>query len=190
MRIIVAGLLGGIVFFFWGAFAHMVLSLGDMGMRLGTPHTATLAAMKQDLGAPGIYVLPSMTEDKYGDDAAIAAFAEQTAGQGYAFVVYAPDGNPGLADMGPNLGKQWLTDTVAALLAAWLLALAPLSFGKRVLASAVLGAFALIAALLPFWNWYVFPLDFMLGNLGKHVLGWALAGAAMAWWLGRGEAKR
>jgi hypothetical protein len=84
----------------------MVLGLGDRGMHYGTPHTATLAAMAQELVVPGIHVLPSPTEEAMDDPEALAVFAEKNAGQGYAFVVYAPGGNPGLADMGPNLGKQ------------------------------------------------------------------------------------
>lgn len=89
--------------------------------------------------------------------------------------------------MGPNLGKQWATDTLAALVAALLLSLLPGGFGQRVAVAALLGAFATVAVLLPMWNWYLFPLDYVMGNLAKHVIGWALAGAAMAWWLGRGR---
>lgn len=187
MRTIVAGLIGGIIFFFWGAIAHMVLGLGDMGMRYGAPHDGVLSALKQDLPEAGIYVLPSLPEEKMADADAVAAFTKTTTGQGYAFIVHAPGGNPGIADMGPNLGKQWVTDTFAALLAAWLLSLLPGGFGQRVAFAAALGVFATVAVLVPFWNWYLFPLDFVLGNLAKHGLGWAIAGAAMAWWLGRGS---
>lgn len=187
MRIVIAGLLGGLVFFFWGAIAHMTLGLGDLGMHYGKPHAATLAAMRQDLATPGIHVLPSLPEAEMSDPAALSAFASANAGQGYAFVVYQPGGNPGLTGMGPNLGKQWATDTLAALLAAWLLSLAPIGFARRVAMAAALGGFASLVALVPLWNWYLFPLDYVLGNLGKHVLGWALAGATMAWWLGRGR---
>lgn len=187
MRIVFAGLIGGLIFFFWSAAAHMALGLGDRGVHLGKPYTATLVAMEQELVEPGIHLLPSMTADQYGDDEAIAAFAKETAGQGYAFVVYAPGGNPGLADMGPNLGKQWATDTLAALMVALLLSLLPGGFGQRVAVATLLGAFATVAVLLPLWNWYLFPLDYVMGNLAKHVIGWALAGSAMAWWLGRGR---
>ena len=34
MRILVAGLLGGIVMFLWGVVSHMVLGVGDRGVRL------------------------------------------------------------------------------------------------------------------------------------------------------------
>ena len=187
MRIFLAGLLGGLVFFFWGAIAHMALGLGDRGVHYGKPHAVTLAAMQQELAVPGIHVLPTLTQERMGDAAAVEAFAADTAGHGYAFVVYRPGGNPGLVGMGPNLGTQWATDTLAAVLAAWLLSLAPVGFGRRVAMAAALGGFATVVALVPMWNWYLFPLDYVLGNLAKHVLGWTLAGAAMAWWLGRGR---
>lgn len=185
MRIVIAGLIGGLVFFLWGALAHMALGLGDRGMHYGQAPKATLAALQADLRLPGIHVLPSLPEAEMGDAEAVAAFAKEHAGSGYAFIVYRPDGHPGLADMGPSLGTQWATDTLAALLAAGLLSLLPGGFGQRVAVAGALGVFATVAQLVPFWNWYLFPLDFVLGNLAKHALGWALAGAAMAWWLGR-----
>lgn len=187
MRVFIAGLLGGIVFFVWGAVSHMALGLGDMGFRYGTPHEAALAALKQDAAEPGIYYLPSVPKEKMGDQAAMKALAEASAGQGYAFVVYQPGGNPGAASMGPMLGKQFATDLVAALLAAWLLALGAFGFGKRVMIATSLGLFAWLVMAVPYWNWYMFPLDYTLGLLGKYVLGWALSGAVMAWWLERGR---
>ena len=187
MRIFVAGLLGGIVFFVWGALSHMVLQLGDQGFHYGAPHQATLAALKQDAPEAGVYMLPTVGKEQMQDQAAIDALAKASAGQGYAFVVWQPGGNPGMTAMGPLLGKQFATDLLSALLAAWVLALGAFTFGKRVLLSAVLGLFAWLVVALPYWTWYLFPLEYILGLLGKYVLGWALSGAAMAWWLGRGE---
>src|SRR5688572_15847902 len=129
MRVLIAGLLGGIVFFVWGALSHMVLRLGDQGFHYGTPYQATLAALKQDAREPGVYFLPSVPEEKMADEAAQTALAAESAGQGYAFVVYHPDGNAGAAAMGPLLGKQFVTDFLSALLAAWVLALGAFGFG-------------------------------------------------------------
>jgi len=42
---------------------------------------------------------------------------------------------------------------------------------------------------VPYWNWYRFPASFALAALVEQLLGWLLAGAAMAWWLGRQERK-
>ena len=34
--------------------------------------------------------------------------------------------------------------------------------------------------LVPFWNWYGFPPEFTLGQTIEHVVGWFLAGIALA----------
>lgn len=185
MRVLIAGLLGGIVFFVWGAISHMVLGLGDKGFHYGSNYSATLAALKQDAPEAGIYYLPSVPEEKMQDAEAVKALAAATAGQGYAFIVYRPQGNPNATNMLPTLGKQFATDLLAALLAAWILALGAFRFGKRVMISATLGLFAWLVVAVPFWNWYLFPLGYTLGLLVKFVVGWMLSGAMMAWWLGR-----
>ena len=58
-------------------------------------------------------------------------------------------------------------------------------FSRRVVLSIAIDLFAWLQVSVPYWNWYRFPADFTVGNLLEVVLGWALAGAAMAWWLGR-----
>ena len=187
MRTFIAALIGGIVFFIWGALAHMVLHLGDTGMQYGTPYQATLAALKQDGGQAGVYFLPSTPQAQMSDAAAQKALADASAGQGYAFVVYDPAGNGAGANMGPILAKQFVTDVLSALIVAFVLGLGAMAFGRRVAIAALLGAFAWLVVSVPYWNWYLFPLDYTLGLLGKYVIGWALAGAAIAWWLGRAE---
>jgi hypothetical protein len=186
MRVFIAGLIGAVVMFLWGAAAHMVLGLGDRGMHVGTPYQATLSALRQDAAEPGIYFLPSTPRDKMADPAAQSALQAEAAGQGYAWVVYHPAGNPGATDMGPNLAKQFVTDLLSALIAAFVLSLVPLGFGKRVLVATLMGVFAWLVVSVTYWNWYLFPIDYTLGLLGKFAIGWALAGAAIAGWLGRG----
>ena len=61
------------------------------------------------------------------------------------------------------------------------------SLGRRVLVGAAAGLFAWLAVSVPYWNWYMFPGDFTFGALLEQVIGWTLAAAAAAWWLGRGE---
>ena len=185
MRILIAGLLGGFVFFVWGALSHMVLGLGDMGVRYGTPYQEPLAAIKATGGEAGIYYLPSVPPEKMTDESALQALAQDSAGHGYALVIYDPDGNPNMTGMGVTLGRQFATDVASSLILAWLLSLGSFGLGKRVLISTMAGAFAWLVVSVPYWNWYLFPLDYTLGLAGKYVIGWSLAGAVMAWWLGR-----
>ena len=46
MRVIIAGLLGGLVIFIWGAVSHMALPLGEMGMAQPANEDAVIAVMQ------------------------------------------------------------------------------------------------------------------------------------------------
>ena len=188
MRVFVAGLIGGIVLFLWGAIAHMALPIGEMGMKVAPGQDAAIAAL-QSAATPGegVYMLPGMTPEEFRDDAARNAFIEKYKGSPYAFVVYQPGGNPANSSMAPNLVKQFVSDLLTALLTAWIMALAPLSFGRRVLVAGVVGVTAWLAISVPYWNWYMFPADFTFGALLDVALGLLIAGVPMAWWLGRGR---
>lgn len=184
MRVLIAGLLGGIVFFMWGFVAHTVLPIGEMGMKMPTSEEPVLAAARDSLPGEGVYVIPGLAPDKMSDEAAIKAYSEKAKVNPYAFVVYQPVGQDGM-DMTDNLIKQFITDTLSALIVAFVLALGSFAFGKRVLTATALGLFSWLTISVPYWNWYRFPLDFTIGNLLEQLVGWFLAGLAMAWWLGR-----
>lgn len=187
MRIVIAGLIGGIVMFVWSAVAHMVLPLGEVGMKVASGQEAAIAALGSaaNQGA-GVYMLPGMAPEQWADEAARQAFVEKHANSPYAFVVYRPDGNPALSDMTPNLGGQLVCNLAGALLLAWALASVTGGFGRRVAVAIGAGVFAWLAVNVPYWNWYRFPTDFTLAALIEQGVGWGLAGAVMAWWLGRG----
>ena len=51
----------------------------------------------------------------------------------------------------------------------------------------MLGLFSWLTVSAPWWNWYRFTDAFTLGSLLEQVIGWAIAGVAIAWWLGRGQ---
>lgn len=186
MRILIAGIIGGILMFIWNSLAHTVLPLGMMGFQTATEQDIAIAAVQASAtSGDGIYMLPGISPEQWRDEAAMKAFVEKAKASPYAFVVYAPGGNPANASMTPNLVKQFVTDTLAALVAAWVLALGAFGFGKRV---AIAGAFAVFAWLVisvPYWNWYAFPVAFTASTLITQLVGWLLAGAGMAWWLGR-----
>ena len=186
MRILIAGLLGGIVFFIWGAVAHMVLPIGQMGMKMATAEEPVLAALRDSVPGEGVYLIPGLAPDKMSDQAAIKAYSEKAKANPYAFVIYHPQGRDGM-DMSANLLKQFIADTLSSLVVAFVLALGVFGFGKRVLTATALGLFSWLTVSVPYWNWYRFPLDFTIGSLLEQVLGWFLAGMAIAWWLGRRE---
>lgn len=188
MRILIAGLLGGLVLFVWGFLFHAVLPLGNVGMQAPTDEDPVLAAMQANFDRPGLYFLPYLSPEAWSDEAARSAWEDKTRRVPYALVVYHPEG-AGQAEMGPNMAIQWTAMTLAALFMAWLLSLSRWSFGRRVGVATLLGGFAWLNVNVPWWNWYKFPLDHTLACLAEQTVGWLGAGLVIAWWLGRGEAR-
>lgn len=187
MRVLVAALIGGIVMFVWGAVAHMALGLGEMGIRQPVAEDAVLGSLHQGLGMQGgVYILPSFDPAKMSDQAAVKAYSDKAKSSPYAWIVYMPQGED-MMQMGPQLGRQWASDTLASLALAFVMGLAAFGFRKRLGIAVAVAVFSWLSAMVPYWNWYRFPLDFTLAALVEQVIGWLLAGAAMAWWLGRGE---
>jgi hypothetical protein len=189
MRILVAAIFGGIVMFFWGSLAHTVLGLGSPGIHQPVQEDAVLNSLHEGLGPqPGIYLLPSFDPKKWSDTAARTAYAQKATASPYAMVVYLPQGDD-MTVMGGQLSRQWASDTLASLALAFVMGLAAFGFTKRMLIAAIASIFAWLSILVPYWNWYRFPSAFTWAGLIEQVIGWLLAGAVMAWWLGRRERK-
>jgi hypothetical protein len=59
-RIALAALLGGLVVFIWGAFSHMVLPIGSMGLSALPNEEAVLTTLRTSVTEPGLYFFPWM----------------------------------------------------------------------------------------------------------------------------------
>ncbi|OOG55878.1 hypothetical protein B0E47_08450 [Rhodanobacter sp. B05] len=189
MRVLVAGLIGGILMFMWGVMAHMALGLGNVGIKQPANENAALSGLQEGLGGQaGVYILPSLDPGKMGDAAEVRTYSIKAVRSPYAWVVYQPQGTD-MMQMGPQIGRQWASDTLSALALAFVMGLAVVGFRRRLAIAAAAAIFAWLSTMLPYWNWYRFPLDFTLAALVEQLIGWLIAGAAMAWWLGRSERK-
>ncbi len=184
MRVFITGLLGGLVIFIWGAISHMALPLGEMGMAETKNEDAVITVLKENMPKSGIYFVPGLSNAQMSDEAAVKAYQAKATSQPNAFVVFQEQGRDG-TQMGQNLLREYICNTLAALFAALILALGSFSFSKRVVLSVGLGLFSWLTVSAPYWNWYRFPQDFSLANLAELLIGWLLAGSVMAWWLGR-----
>jgi hypothetical protein len=189
MRILIAAIFGGIVMFLWGAVAHMALGLGNPGIHQPAHEDAVLSSLHEGLGpTPAVYILPSFDPKQWSDKAARAAYAQKSASSPYAWVVYLPQGDD-MTNMSRQLPRQWASDTLASLALAFVMGLAAFGFGKRLGIAVAAAVFAWLSTLVPYWNWYRFPDALIWAALLEQLIGWLLAGAVMAWWIGRSERK-
>jgi hypothetical protein len=184
-RILLGGVLGGIMMFVWGALSHMVLGLGDASIRKIPNESAVLAVLRDNIREPGFYFFPGMGQtsgmSKEQSEAAQKEWFEKIRTGPNGILVYQPQGAEALSPK--QLIIELCTNIAAGLLAALLLAFAVPSlpgYGGRVLFVTALGVLAVIMVNVPYWNWYGFPTNFTLCELADQVIGSALAGAVMA----------
>lgn len=184
MRIGIAALLGAIAIFIWQAISHMFLPIGQMGFRQPASEETVIQSIASGMPESGIYMLPAIDPSKWNDEAAIAEWEKRAKANRFSFVVVSqPQENP--SSMAKALTVQFICSFIMALVIAWLLAAVPWSFGMRVAGSLAVGIGGWAMNSLPLWAWYKFPMDYVVGTFIDQTIGWALAGAAIAWWLGR-----
>src|SRR5205823_3237920 len=94
-RILLAGILGGIVMFIWNFIAHDLLPLGYMGVKTMSNEDAVRSALDTNLGdSPGFYIFPSggwtpgMNADQKKE--VMKKVAEQTAQGAAGIMIYRP----------------------------------------------------------------------------------------------------
>ena len=182
-RIIVAGIVGGIVMFIWNFVAHDLLPLGEMGVRLIPNEDAVTSVLQTNLGdTSGFYVFPSggltpgaTREQK---EAAMKKAEEQMAAGAGGVLIYRPKR---IFNFPKRLIIQFATDVAEALLAVFLLAQTGIrAFGGKVGFVFTAGILAAVTTNVPYANWYGFPKDFTLGQMITQILGFLLVGIVAA----------
>jgi hypothetical protein len=168
-RTLLAAVVGGAVVFAWGAVTHLALPLGDMGISVAPAEAEVVAALKAGLPDPGLYFLPDMRDVQPAD--------KPPSGPS-AFLAWRPDTSYG---MGANLGVEFATGFLAALIAALLLGrcAAGASVLRKGLIAMGLGLFGWLSISASYWTWYGFSDGFFLSEGIQQAVGWLLAGLAM-----------
>jgi hypothetical protein len=178
-RVLLAGLLAGIVLYVWESVAHLALPLGELGIRGLDHEAAMLTAIKANVTQDGFYFFPNPFPP--GGTAEQQKQVEQLmlAGPSGIMIVH-PNGDPGLT--APRLALQALFDILSMLLAAIVLAqaVALKGFGSRVGLVAMLAAFPTLRTELPQWNWYGFPALYTTAQFALHLVGFILGGLVLA----------
>ncbi len=173
-KILIAGVLCGLVAFLWSCFAHLLLPTASTGVRSLPNEDAVVAAMKQSIHEPGLYFFPGMDMSRKLTPEEEKAWAAKYAAGPIGILVYNPAGD---TPMSPRqLLVELLSDLLAGLVLAWVLSLAAPSVGLRTAAGGLIGLFVWLCASVSYWNWYGFPGAYILSEAIDHVIGWLLAG--------------
>jgi hypothetical protein len=183
-KVILGGLVGGVIAYIVLSIVHMATGLGEVGIK-NLPAEAVLApAMKLAIHDPGFYffpgmeVTPGMTKEQ--QHAAMQRQEQKWLAGPTGILIYSPGGAP--FSFPKLLGIQFGITLLAGFLLAWLMALAGgglSNYGAKVLFAAIVALVAGVFIDLPYWNWYGFPMDYTITHMGTNVAAWAIAGLGM-----------
>jgi len=183
MKILLAGILGGIAMFIWTTIAHMALPLGEAGISEIPNESAVLSAMQTNIGdQTGLYIFPGMGVGKNATrqerNEAMKQMAAKAASGPSGLLMYHPS-RP--FSLGKLMGVEFATELLEAILAVFLLVQAGIvSFAGRVGFVFVIGIVAAIATNVSYWNWYGFPGVYVASYMFITVIGFLCVGIVAA----------
>ena len=190
MKILLTGILGGIVMFIWTSIAHMALPLGEAGIREVANESAVLSAMQSNIGdQTGLYIFPGPGVEKNATrqekNEAMKHMAEKMATNPSGILMYHAPGRP--FTIGKWLGIEFGTELLEAILVAFLLVQTRIvSFSGRVGFVLVAGILAAITTNISYWNWYGFPCVYTASYMFIQIVGFLLVGVVAALVLPKG----
>ena len=184
MKILLAGILGGIVMFIWTSIAHMALPLGEAGIREIPNESAALSTMQSNIGEnTGLYIFPGLGVSKDASrqekSEAMKHMSEKMAANPSGILMYHAPGRP--FALGKSLGIEFGTELLESILVVFLLAQTRIgSFPGRVGFVLVAGILAAISTNVSYWNWYGFPCVYTASYMLIQIVGFFLVGIVAA----------
>jgi hypothetical protein len=156
----------GLVLFVWGFVSWTVLPWHNRVANKFTNEAAVSQALKENSPQKGVYYLPYSEKD-HGPN------------QVGAFVNVLPQGTE------MNMGKQMAIGVFTQIIGAFLV-LILLSQTSGLTYWGKVGFFSLTGLIIgfvshaPYWNWFGFPSPYIVVTILDTLIGWALAGLAIA----------
>jgi hypothetical protein len=176
-KILLWGVVAGVVLFFWGFVSHTVLPIGEAGFRTLPEDAPLLEFLAAKATEPGIYFYPRL-DPKAGPEH-MDEWQKRALGGPSGLIIHRPRGGMGMTPR--LLLNELLSNVACGIIAAWFLAQLPgVSFGRRVGFVALLGVLAWLAVDFSQWNWYGFPAAYTVGAFVDQGVGFALMGVVLA----------
>src|SRR6187549_3185714 len=163
VRILIAGLVGGILVFFMGFFEHTVLDWGGRTISNLPGNAEFREQLKGKKVEHGIYAFPEMP--KQDSEADQKRFADEYKAGPSGLLILAPAGADAMT--GATLGLELSSNIIAALIAAWIVSLiaAEKTFLWRWKVVVLIAIFGWVSLVASYGIWYRFPWPFIRDGL-------------------------
>ena len=178
IRVLVGGVVGGIVMFFWGFVSHSLLKISESSVRNIPAEPVVTTAMKLAINQPGFYYFPGMDHSRTPTPEERQAWEDKFRRGPTGVLVIHPQG--GEFSMVRNLALEFLSNLLAALIVAAVVSQMAGGFAIQAGAAAGFGLFSWLSISASYGIWYGFPGDFSQAEAIDQVVGWLLAGLGIA----------
>lgn len=181
--ILKGALAGGLVLWVWSTFYWAISAIPVQGMKAFKDEAAVERVLREQAQGPGYYAIPTPFLPEGADVAEFGKERMTKISDDFFFAGAVRVG--GLGSFPGQIGRSVLGNVVSAGIAtALLLQTSGLSFFGRVAFVEGLALFAWVVGKVPWIIWWGTPLGFAVFTLLDFVVGWGLAGAALAWLVG------
>ncbi len=178
IRVLLGALAAGVVVFVWGSVTHMLLPIGDMGVRSIPNEDSVLRPIQAAITEHGFYYFPGLDHSKSTSPSEREAWEAKVKKGPTGILIVKPSGGDAMSPR--QLVTEFATGIVAALLAGIVLTQVKGNYAIRVLVVLLMGAFGLVSIVTSYWNWFGFPDDYVLGAVIDEMGGWLLGGLVLA----------
>ncbi len=178
-KIIIAGIIGGIVITLWGFVAWMGLNFHKDTIKSCPEDEIFSHIFVNSIKEEGVYVIPALPNSQAEEEQ--NAWRDKIQSGPIATIFFRPTG--GDPTMMKNIIYGTLINIIVAMLAAWILSRSTASkqpYFTRVSFIGVLAIFASITIYISNWNWMYFPLKYTTAMSADLIIGWILAGLVIA----------
>lgn len=181
VRKLLAGILGGLAFFAWSSFAHIVTPLAQTGVQEIPNEEPILNTLKANVSSDGFYFFPGSGKPNAPRGDRMAALQERS--KSYVgpvgIMIFHPEAS--LALKPSQLVTELGVNIVQILLAVFLLGQTSLgSFGARWRFVTAAGVLAAISTNISYWTFYGFPGNYTLAYICIIAMGFVCAGLVVA----------
>ena len=181
IRVIVAGIVGGILMFVGGFLVHGVLQIDSMFMKDLPSEAPVLSSIQSTISQRGWYVFPAREKLMATEEGQKELQEKMKAGPS-GIVIYNPKGG---VEMGPQLAIEAVSNIALCVILAAVLARVSGSKPTRIALATLLGIAAWLAIDVSYWNWDKFPDNYVIAGLIDQGICWFLSGTAVTLVLGK-----
>ena len=186
IKILMGGVIGGIILWVWGFVAWVVLPLHLNSMHPVPDESALVGELSRTLPGKGVYVIPWMPAETSGMppeqlEAAMNEYTEKLRSGPNGMIFYDPGGKD------PFMTGQMITGLFififAASVVSWLLSRSTAAAGgyvSRVAFCGMIGVLIAVGTHLSDWNWMGYPFGWSSALMLDSVVAWLLAGLGIA----------